>query len=162
MGHVQVSRLIPASASDVCRHISNLENLADWLRPELDAQWPNHRIPQIKEGEMVSLYLARFNVAMRVAARVVRVAPGEGYTYQQAVGLFRYFQHTQTITAHDEKTSLLTDIVDFRMPFGLVGALLDDLLIKRDIERILMARLTRIEKRFERPAGELSEALVRP
>jgi hypothetical protein len=48
--------------------------------------------------------------------------------------------------------TLITDVVDFTMPGGVLGSLADDLFVRSDIERLLKHRLIKIEERFLGPA----------
>ena len=160
MGHVQTSRLISAPIHEVYSHITDLRNLGLWLRPDLDVEWPtngNAPIPAVKERSEIAVFLVRFGLALRVTVRVDEVKPNEGYTYRQTNGLFRSFVHNQSLRVHDHETTLLTDIVDFQTPLGILGALIDDLWLKKDLERILEARLDRIENFFKGPSRERAQ-----
>lgn len=174
MGHVQLSRLIPAPVSEVHRYITDLSYLSSWLQPDLEVEWPIKAcgdkttgggdllpIPAIRERAELALHLVRFGLALRVTVRIDEVIPEGGFTYRQLTGVFRSFVHAQHLRAHDTHTTLLTDFVDYRAPFGLLGALVDDLWLKRDLERILNQRLVRIEEFFNRPPSERAEPGMR-
>jgi len=160
MGHVQTSCLISAPVREVYKHITDLRNLGLWLNPDLTVEWPtngNAPIPDVMERTEIALYLVRFALALRVTVRFDEVRPNESYTYRQTNGLFRSFTHIQTLRSHAPQTTLLTDIVDFQAPLGLLGALLDDFWLKNDVERILSARLDRIEQFFKSPLSKRTE-----
>jgi hypothetical protein len=163
MGHVQSSRLISAPVSKIYDHITDLRNLGLWLRPDLDVEWPTNGddpIPKVREHSETALYLVRFGIALRVSVRFDELKPNEGYTYRQRTGIFRSFVHTQTLRVHDSKTTLFTDLVDFQAPLGILGSLLDDLWLKNDVERILAARLERIDHFFKGPVREDSKLVM--
>lgn len=151
MGHVQVSRLIPASQGDVYRYITDLSNLPQWLDPSLEVDFPEPP-PVLRPMTEFDLRFTRFGQSVISKFRVDELKPREVFSYRQMSGFFKSWVHTQLLSAHDTKTTLMTDVVDFTMPYGLLGALADDLFVSRDLERMLKHRLMKVEERFLGPA----------
>ena len=151
MGHVQVSRLIPATQGDVFRYITDLSNLPQWLDPSLEVEFvkPTSVLRALSEFE---LRFTRFGRSVISKFRVDELKPRDVFSYRQMNGFFQAWVHTQLLSPHDAKTTLLTDVVDFTMPYGLIGALADDLFVSRDLERMLKHRLIKVEERFLGPA----------
>lgn len=150
MGHLQTSRLIPAPIGEVYRHIVNPEHMTQWLTPEIDVEF-TEPIPVLREQSEFTVRFRRFNKVVDAVFRVEEMKPRERVTYRQVSGFFKAWRHTQVLRTHDEKTTLLTDLVDFKLPYGIFGTLLDDLYAHRDLERIMNQRLVRIEERFSGP-----------
>lgn len=150
MGHLQTSRLIPASPGDLFRHIVTLENLPQWLAPTINVELPEPT-PILREQSEFEITFERFGRRVHGVFRVDEMKPRERVTYRQIEGLFKTWRHTQLLSVHDPKTTLLTDIVEFQLPYGILGALADDLFARADMERILNDRLQRIEDRFSGP-----------
>ncbi len=151
MGHVQVSRLIPARQGDVFRYVTDLSNISEWLDPSMDADFPSG-LPILRPATEFELAFTRFGRTVTGRFRVDEYKPRDLFSYRQMSGFFKTWVHTQLLSAHDEKTTLLTDVVEFKMPYGLLGALADDLFVSRDIERMLKHRLQKVEERFLGPA----------
>ena len=151
MGHVQVSRLIPAGVGDVYRYILDLENLPQWLDLSMEAEFPA-KLPVLREQVEFVIKLSRFGKSVESTFRVDELKPRETFTYRQVDGFFKSWVHTQLLSAHDAKTTLLTDVVDFQMPYGILGALADDLFVRSDVDKLLRHRLIKIEERFLGPA----------
>jgi ligand-binding SRPBCC domain-containing protein len=151
MGHVQVSRLIPASLGDVYRYITDLSNLPQWLDPSLEVDFPSAP-PVLRPMTEFDLRFQRFGQAVTARFRVDELRPREVFSYRQMTGFFKEWVHTQLLSAHDSRTTLMTDVVDFKMPYGIIGALADDLFVSRDLERMLKHRLVKVEERFIGPA----------
>lgn len=152
MGHVQLSRLIPASRDSVFRHITELRNISEWLGPaqfrHLQIELPR-TLPLIRKQAEFELHSLRYGFRTRTLLRVDEFDAPSRFTYCQIAGFFRSWSHTQTLVEHDAKTTRLTDTVEFRLPFGIFGALADDLLVKKDIEKMLLHRLLLIEEFFK-------------
>lgn len=151
MGHVQVSRLIPVGVEDVYRYILDLENLPQWLDLSMEAEFPA-KLPILREQVEFTIKLSRFGKSVESTFRVDELTPREKFTYRQVDGFFKSWVHTQLLSAHDAKTTLLTDVVDFQMPYGILGALADDLFVRSDVDKLLRHRLLKIEERFLGPA----------
>lgn len=152
MGHVQISRLIPASRQAVFRHITEIRNLPEWLGHAhfraLQVELPQ-TTPLIREQAEFSVQFLRYGMKTKTVLRVDEFDPAERFTYCQISGFFRSWSHTQTLKEHDSETTLLTDLVDFRLPYGILGALFDDLLVRKDLQQILTQRLMFIEEHFK-------------
>lgn len=149
MGHVQTSRLIPADRQRVYAHITDLSHLAEWISPDLEVEFPHGGpipVPQLR-GEF-ALELRRFGVSAHVVCRVEEMKAAKRFAYRQISGFFRSWAHVQILEEHDGRITLLTDLVDFQLPGGLLGALFDDLFVRAEIARILEERLRKIELHF--------------
>jgi ligand-binding SRPBCC domain-containing protein len=151
MGHVQVSRLIPASAGDVYRYITDLSNLPQWLDPSLEVEFPSNP-PILRPMSEFELKFTRFGHEILARFRVDELKVREKFSYRQMSGFFKAWVHTQLLSVHDAKTTLLTDVVDFTLPYGVIGSLVDDLIGRSDVEKLLKHRLLKVEERFLGPA----------
>ena len=107
--------------------------------------------PILREQSEFEVIFKRFGRRVDAVFRVEEMKPREIVTYRQVSGFFKSWRHTQTTRVHDERTTLVTDIVDFQLHYGIAGSLADDLFVRADIERILQERLQRIEERFSGP-----------
>lgn len=151
MGHVQTSRLIPATPGDVFRYITDLGNLPQWLDTSMEVEFPDG-VPMLREQSLFALGFRRFGRDVRARFRVDSLVPRERFAYRQMSGFFNAWVHTTLLSAHDAQTTLMTDVVDFTMPYGVLGALADDLFVRADLERLLKHRLVKVEERFQGPA----------
>jgi uncharacterized membrane protein len=152
LGHVQVSRLIPAPIREVFQHITDFSNLPDWVSvgsesfsSGIEVDFPV-RLPETIELSEMHFLMSRFGIQKRIVVRVSEVKPFERFSYFQVNGVFRHWSHTQTLREHGENLTLVTDLVDYKLPGWVVGALFDDLVVRRDVEMLLAQRLSKIEK----------------
>jgi ligand-binding SRPBCC domain-containing protein len=139
MGHVQVSRLIQAPALALFDFLAQPENatasVASVLRIEFAAA-PKSFEP----GTEFEAAITRYSLTTRTVFRIEEMAPPHRVSYRQIAGLLRSWEHTQIIEKHDGDSALLTDVVDFRLPFGILGSLFDDLFFRGDVIRALRSR----------------------
>lgn len=145
MGHLQVSKLIAAPVEAVFAHVTRFENLPLWLGDGLKIDVVT--LPkEVKERAEAEFVFRRFGFVMRVRARIEELRHPERISYRQTEGFFREWSHTQILRAHDSRTTLLTDLIEFKMPLGIIGALADDLVVRREIERCFAERSERIDE----------------
>ncbi len=146
MGHIQVARLIPASPIEVFRYITDLDESAESVSAFLNLEFPKEL--RLREGMEFEAHVSRFKFRVHFVGRVEEYRPHQRFTYRQVSGFFRAWSHTQTLRAHDANTTLLTDFVDFKLPLGIFGSIADDLIVSRDLGRILNERLMKVEEYF--------------
>jgi hypothetical protein len=65
----------------------------------------------------------------------------------QLRGPYRLWHHTHRFEAHDGGTRM-TDVVRYRLPFGLLGVAVHALKVRRDVEQIFDYRFQRIDALF--------------
>ena len=153
MGRVQISRLVSASPAAVYDFLSRPENAGASLPSDVSLVFP--AAPErVRAGMEIECAFARFGLTYRVAARVESAEPERKIAYRVLEGPLREWDHAQLIAAHGDRGARITDVVRYRLPFGIVGDLFDDLLVRRDVERILRARQSRLAAIF---AGEARE-----
>ncbi|MCC7405379.1 MAG: hypothetical protein IT288_13355 [Bdellovibrionales bacterium] len=103
----------------------------------------------MQKGAEFTYLMTRVGISQQVRFRVEDVTRGTALVYRQTEGVFRKWVHTQKFTTHGKNETLVTDVVDYELPFGLVGHLLDDLLFRRDLRRILEDRLKKAVFHFQ-------------
>ena len=148
LGHLQTSRLIPASREEIFAYVSDLRNVPEMLGGKIEVEFPVTP-SELKARTEFELLLTRYTVTVRLIARVDRFEPPNKFGYRQISGFFRSWSHLVLLDEHDSRQTRMTDIVEFEMPFGLVGALADDLIVRGDIERLLRQRSLRLCEHFE-------------
>jgi ligand-binding SRPBCC domain-containing protein len=148
MGHLQISQLVQAPRFEVFDYLTNPANLPELLAPKIDVQVLNAEAP-LKRGSEFHYSMTRYGLSQSIRLRVEDVLRGSRLTYRQVEGLFHGWTHTIKISEQSSDSTLITDIVDYTIPFGLVGLVADDLLIKRDMSQLLTARLHKAAAHFQ-------------
>ncbi len=147
MGHVQISRLIPAPQDAVFHYLTDLQSISETLVGRIDVTFP-HPPPQLRLLAEVELVSKRFAISVRTVVRVEQFVPFSKFSYRQVSGFFRSWAHLMLLDTHDKDQTRLTDVVDFTMPAGLFGALADDLFVRADVERLLIYRAAKVAEHF--------------
>jgi ligand-binding SRPBCC domain-containing protein len=144
MAHLQVSRIIEAPRSKVFGILTSPEALPDLLKGDIYVEVLNS-VDRMGPGREIRVGMTRFGVRKLVHLRVDDYLHSKRMMYHQVEGFFKSWTHIMKFDDHGDGFTLVTDLVDYVLPFGLIGNLTDDLFVKSDMERILENRLGRVD-----------------
>ncbi len=148
MAHVQCAKVISASKFTVFDYLTSPGHLAEQLSGIIDVKWQNPGV-DVKPGSEFLFTMSRFGIEQPIRFVVDRMVHGNSLTYRQVSGVYAKFTHTMKFEDHGNGETLVTDLLDYEVPFGLIGKLADDFFIKNDLLKILEARLNRTYERFQ-------------
>lgn len=148
MAHLQISQLIPATRFEVFDYLTNPSELPFLLGPGIQVEVLTPEL-ELKRGIEAHFHMTRIGLTQSIRFRIEDILRGSRLTYRQVEGIFAAWTHTMKFDEHGEKETLVTDLVDYQVPLGLLGYLADDLLIKGDMKRMLAARLQKAREHFE-------------
>lgn len=148
MGHFQTSILVHAPVHEVFSFVTDLENLEFLLAPEMEVEFQKTP-PTLAANVEIECLLSRFGVPVETVVRIEEFTKDEKLSYRQVQGIFKKWHHAQILSQHSDDSTLLTDVVDYKLPLGILGALVDDLWARHDLEHLLFVRLKKIADYFE-------------
>lgn len=144
MAHIQISRVIEAPRTKVFEILSNPDHLPDLLRGDIYVEVLSQG-QKIGLGSEVRIAMTRLGVKQLVQLRMDDFLHSKRMMYHQVEGFFKTWTHITKFDDHGEGFTRVTDLVDYTLPFGLLGNLSDDLFVKGDMTRILENRLERVD-----------------
>ncbi|MGE0763773.1 MAG: hypothetical protein AB7N80_10890 [Bdellovibrionales bacterium] len=147
MAHLEISAIVPGPRSEVFEVVCAPEKLALLLADRIDVQM-TRSAEALRRGAEYEFLMTRFGFSQPVRLKVEDYLKGSRLTYRQSEGLFADWVHTIKLEDHGENQTLVTDYVDYKVPFGLVGYLADDLFVRRDMRQILANRLNQAKAIF--------------
>lgn len=153
MSHLSASRVVPALPGMVFDFAVNPENLAELLQDHIEVQYLAGSEHMVVDAEY-TFQMSRYGFNQIVRFQVTEYKPGLWLTYRQVEGLLAQWIHTQRFEFHEPSSTLLTDMVEYKVPLGLLGNLMDDLWLRRDLQAILESRLDRIVSHFQNRQSE--------
>ncbi len=143
------TQIIPADIEDVWNFFSNPENLVKITPKEM-----HMRI--INKGEVGSLYKGMtigyklfpfFDFPVRWSTEIMRVDKPYEFEDQQKSGPYEVWRHKHLFREVPGGVEM-TDIIEYRIPFGFIGEMLDQLLIHKRLEYVFNYRREKIEEIF--------------
>ena len=86
-----------------------------------------------------------FGVRQRLTSRITAFDRPRMFVDEMQRGAFKYWRHTHLFEARDEGT-LMIDDADYASPLGLIGRIVDKLLLERHMTQLLIKRNKHIRK----------------
>ncbi|QKK08298.1 MAG: SRPBCC family protein [Planctomycetota bacterium] len=103
----------------------------------------------IGEGEEVTWRARHFGVTQRLTSRVVECRRPEVFVDEQVRGAFHSFRHEHRFVAIDAGATSLTDTFTFRVPCGVLGRVVEVLVLRRYMHRVLTLHLANLKRALE-------------
>jgi ligand-binding SRPBCC domain-containing protein len=153
LAHLQCAKLVPGTKYEVYRYFTSPEHLADQLSGLIKVTWQNPGV-EIKPGSEFLFLMSRYGVEQPIRFVVDRLVTGNSFAYRQVSGVYARWIHTMKFEEHGPNQTLVTDIVEYEIPFGILGRIADDFFIRHDLKNILEHRMDRAILRFREGSEE--------
>jgi ligand-binding SRPBCC domain-containing protein len=127
----------------------NLEELTPrWLGFQILTQGPI----ELAAGARIRYRLSLHGIPVTWTTEIRRWEPPFRFIDVQLSGPYRLWHHSHRFESLGGGT-LMTDVVRYRLPFGIAGRLVNALKVRRDLKGIFDYRHDRVEKRFGGASG---------
>jgi ligand-binding SRPBCC domain-containing protein len=100
-------------------------------------------------GDAVTWRARHFGIVFRMTSAITELQSPSRFVDEQQRGPFRRWRHEHTFAATASGRTLMTDIVEFKSPFGLIGALADRLVLDWYLPKLLRQRNTWLKATLE-------------
>lgn len=147
MSRLQVSQLIEAPPMEVFKILTDPYSLPDLLAPILEVEVQSAE-SELSRGQEMTFMMSRYGLSQMVRLRVEDILIGRRITFRQTLGLFKEWIHTIRFEDAGDRQTMVTETVEFDVPFGILGLVLSDVWVKRDLQTILSTRLARARMRL--------------
>lgn len=148
MSHIREVTLLKGSVLSLFNYVCNPSTIREQLADKIDVELLSEATPTLTKGHDFHFLMSRFGFSQEVHIQIEEASVGHRLRYRQTQGLFLSWVHTIEFEAHDAEYTKMTDTIDYQLPFGFFGFLLDDLVVRRDIKAILKARESRLKSHF--------------
>lgn len=149
MGHIREVTLLKGPVLSVYNYITDLENVTAQMAGKIDVELLSKSTTCLEKGHDFHFLMTRFGLSQEVHIQVEEASRGHRLRYRQTQGIFLSWSHLMEFEAHDANYTKVIDSIDYQLPFGVLGYLLDDLLIRRDVRELLRCRSQFLKKKFE-------------
>lgn len=140
---------IPTSIDDVWNFISSPENLKEVTPDYMNFVVTSKYHSQKMYPGMIITYKVSplLGLKMNWMTEITHVKEKEYFVDEQRSGPYTIWHHQHKIEAI-EGGVLMTDIITYKPPFGILGAIANSLIIKKQLKEIFDYRTLAVEKRF--------------
>ena len=148
MAHVQFSSVIPIKKDDLFDFLSDYRK-----RPRImpqDIQLELGSVPvDLKTGAVYDFKITRFGMSYAFTIEIEACEPNNKIVEKANASFFTEWVNTIIFEDHSDGSTLLTTIIDYKMPLGVLGTLADDLFVKSDLTRILQYSHAKVKSFFD-------------
>ncbi len=140
-------RQVVAMPHERCwRFFSDPGNLAQITPPSLGFRVLSAMPPEIHPGLMIRYKVSPlFGVPMTWVTEITHVRAPDYFVDEQRVGPYRMWHHEHTFLAVDAEHTEVHDLVHYVPPLGPIGAVLNTLVIRPQLERIFDFRVRQLD-----------------
>lgn len=139
MGFYQFKRtqFIPCSITDLWAFISNPTNLKKITPKDMGFDITSGEIPEKMYSGMIISYKVAPLLGIKTTwvTEITQLKENSYFIDEQRVGPYKIWHHQHFLEATEGGT-LMTDIISYQPPFGLLGALANRVLIKKKLQQI--------------------------
>jgi ligand-binding SRPBCC domain-containing protein len=151
MGFYQLKKTqrIPADLDEVWDFISSPANLKKITPGYMGFDITSEMLtPKMYPGMIISYKVSPIlGIKMTWVTEITHVRDKEYFVDEQRVGPYAFWHHEHKIESIEEGV-LMTDIVSYKPPFGLLGSIANSLFIKKQLQNIFDYRKKVIAKMF--------------
>ncbi len=150
MYQFRADQFLPIPIEQAWAFFSAAQNLSKITPPEMKF----NVLTQLKDEEiynrMLIDYTVRplFGIPLHWQTEICKVERPTMFTDQQLKGPFKIWHHTHTFKSVSGGT-LMSDVVDYELPLGLIGKLAHRILVKKRVENIFIFRKKILETLFK-------------
>lgn len=128
--------------------LSNPKNLKDITPPYMGFNIISGHERKMYQGQIIQYILTPvLKIPFRWVTEITHVVEGEYFVDEQRFGPFVFWHHKHFIQL-SENGVVMKDIVDYKLPFGVIGKLVHFLFIKKRVNQIFDFRKKKLERLF--------------
>lgn len=135
---------VPQPLEKVFNFFSRPQNLQEITPP-----WLNFRIARVEgelhAGSLIEYKLRVHGFPMRWTSEIAEWMPPNRFVDNQIRGPYALWHHEHSFTAANGGTRI-RDEVHYILPFGIVGRMVHELMVRRDVSAIFTYRRKRLEE----------------
>lgn len=149
MYQYKAEQFLPVTINEAWEFFSSPKNLATITPPELDFKTLSElNDEEIFEGMIID-YIVKplFKLPVHWQTEICKVNKGVFFTDRQLKGPYKVWEHTH-IFKQEKDGVLMSDIINYQLPFGLIGSIAHSLLIRKKVKDIFTYRKNVLEKIF--------------
>ena len=149
MYQFKAEHLLPISLEDAWKFFSSPTNLPVITPPALDFKILTPNLPAETYAGMIIDYKVRplLGIQMHWKTEITAVNKNESFTDRQLKGPYKVWEHTHYFKKV-EGGVLMTDIVNYELPLGIIGKLAHAIIVKKEIENIFSYRKEKLNELF--------------
>lgn len=148
MAHVQYSSVIPVAKNDLFEFLSDYRKRPRIMPGDISLELTSVPV-ELKTGVNYDFKITRFGLSYAFTVNIENMEPGKIIVEKTQTSFFEEWTNTILLEEHGDNATLLTSIMDYKLPYGLLGTLADDLFVRGDLLRILTFSHNKLKSFFD-------------
>ena len=107
----------------------------------------------IEQGEEVTWEATHFGLRQRLTSRIVEMRRPSYFRDSQVKGAFKRFDHDHLFEELPDNRTLAREVFDYTAPFGPIGRLVDVLVLRRYMRKLILERSAAVKRCAELPTS---------
>ncbi|MFL2665408.1 MAG: CDP-paratose 2-epimerase [Dehalococcoidia bacterium] len=140
--------LVNANIDKTFDFFSNAENLnlitPPWLNFNIQTQMPII----MRHNTIIDYKLKLHIITIHWRSIIDSWDPPNSFVDKQLIGPYKYWNHLHKISKLSDNQTIVEDVVDYKLPFGFIAGLINNLYIKKDLIKIFTYRKNQIISYF--------------
>tara|TARA_Y100001960_G_C14523227_1_gene752385 strand:- start:472 stop:933 length:462 start_codon:yes stop_codon:yes gene_type:complete len=145
---LKYKQIINDDLDNVFSFFSNPENLSKITPKKLNFHILTPSPINMKEGQLIDYTIKILGKTIRWRTIITEYNPPNHFIDQQLKGPYSMWHHLHEFKAIDSGVEII-DTINYVMPFGMLGSIINFLWVKRDLNQIFMYRKKVIQKYFK-------------
>lgn len=144
-------QFLPISLDEAWDFFSRPENLNEITPDDMQFEILTKDIPRMYQGQVIQYNVKPFPlVKMGWVTEITHVEDRKMFVDEQRFGPYSFWHH-QHIFEQVDGGVMMTDILHYRVPLGIVGKLVNGVAINKKVKGIFEHRFTVLENKFAKP-----------
>lgn len=153
----EYKQFLPISLDDAWNFFSHPQNLNEITPKDMEFEILTENIPTMYPGMIVQYNVKPFPlVKMGWVTEITHVEDKKMFIDEQRFGPYAFWHH-QHIFEAVEGGVMMTDILHYRVPLGIVGKLINKVIVERKVSSIFDYRFKILENKFGNSMLNLKE-----
>lgn len=156
---LRTRQTLPISLDEAWNFFSDPRNLQEITPKELNLVITNELYgDKMYPGQMITYRVKPLlGIPMNWATEITHVVEKKMFVDEQRTGPYSIWHHQHHFEQVPEGT-LMTDIVHYQIPLGILGRMMHPILVRKKLKEIFDYRFQKVEQLFGKPNGPLQTA----
>ncbi len=139
---------LPITKKQAWEFLSDPKNLKEITPDHMGFQIISGADRAMFQGQIIQYIVKPFpGISTKWVTEITHVKEGEYFVDEQRFGPYSLWHHKHFIKEIEGGVEM-EDLIDYKVPFGILGQMIQPLLVKKQLQKIFRYRETVLEERF--------------
>ena len=139
---------LPITKKQAWEFLSDPKNLKEITPDHMGFQIISGADRAMYQGQIIQYIVKPFpSISTKWVTEITHVKEGEYFVDEQRFGPYSLWHHKHFIKEIEGGVEM-EDLIDYKVPFGILGQMIQPLLVKKQLQKIFSYRETVLEERF--------------